>query len=311
MLQAESVSLRLGGRQLLHDVSLQLSRGELHALLGPNGAGKSTALAVLAGDVRLVSTARPGQEPRSASAGLASADPSNAVPSSADPSSAGLSNAAPSAVGRVRLDGRELADWSHRELARARAVLTQQHTVSFPFTVREVVRLGRHPWAGSSRAADDTVAVDAALAATEMLDQAEQSVTTLSGGELARVALARTLAQDTDFVLLDEPTAALDLRHQEQTLQLARALATDPIRPRGVLVVLHDLNLAAAYADQVTLLDAGHVVGNGSPSEVFTPELLGRVYRQAVERIDRPGRSPLIMPLRQHESGSDPSLTHA
>lgn len=306
MLQAESVSLRLGGRQLLHDLSLQLSRGELHALLGPNGAGKSTALAVLAGDVRLVSTARPSQEPRSASAGPASADPSNAVPSSADPSSS-----APSAVGRVRLDGRELADWSHRELARARAVLTQQHTVSFPFTVREVVRLGRHPWAGSSRAADDTVAVDAALAATEMLDQAEQSVTTLSGGELARVALARTLAQDTDFVLLDEPTAALDLRHQEQTLQLARALATDPIRPRGVLVVLHDLNLAAAYADQVTLLDAGRVVGNGSPSEVFTPELLGRVYRQAVERIDRPGRSPLIVPLRQHESGSDPSLTHA
>lgn len=199
--------------------------------------------------------------------------------------------------GRVLVENRLLGAWSLRELARRRAVLLQQNAVFFPFTVREVVDMGRSPWVGTPQSDDDEPAVAEALAATSTLGFVDRHVPTLSGGERARVAFARVLAQRTGILLLDEPTAALDLRHQEQVLGVARA------RARGgdaVVVVLHDLTLAAAYSDAVTVLHAGRSAATGVPADVLTPELLSRVYEHEIEVLRHPATgAPIIQPVRR------------
>jgi iron complex transport system ATP-binding protein len=252
-LRAEGVSVRIGHKDILCDVTVEVRRGEVLALVGPNGAGKSTLLSVLTGD-------------REAGGG------------------------------RVLLDGKELGTWHHGDLARRRAVLTQENHVSFPFSVRDVVAMGRAPWQGRSEEDADAEVIEASLAATDVTHLTERTFPSLSGGEKARVSLARVLAQSTDIVLLDEPTAALDLRHQEDVMAVAREMAADG---RAVVVVLHDLSLAAAYADTVAVLDRGQLAAYGKPSEVMTAELLGGVYGVAVRVIPDPdGGSSIIVPAR-------------
>lgn len=206
----------------------------------------------------------------------------------------------PITAGTLVVDGRPLPEWTTTELARRRAVLPQQVTMTFPFEVGEVVQMGRAPWAGSDQEDDDEEVVAAALAEVDATHLATRRFPTLSGGERARVALARVLAQSTQLLLLDEPTAALDLQHQELVLVAARRriAAGD-----AAVVVLHDLDLAGAYADRVVLLDRGSVAAQGQPAAVLTADRVSEVYRHPVEVIDHPrGGGPLVLPVRTNLS---------
>lgn len=198
--------------------------------------------------------------------------------------------------GTVLLDGRPVAGTRPRDLARHRAVLLQENTVTFPFTAEQVVRMGRTPWARTPAAAEDDSAVATAMATTEVAALRERSVPSLSGGERARVALARVLAQDTGILLLDEPTAALDLKHHEDVMRVVCSQATAGV---AVAIVLHDLNAALAHADRVTLLADGRVAATGAPGEVLTAARIEEVYGQPVDVFPHPRTGvPLVVARR-------------
>jgi heme transport system ATP-binding protein len=198
------------------------------------------------------------------------------------------------ARGAVLLDGRRLGDHHARELARQRAVLLQRQGLAFGFRVEEVVRMGRAPWYRTPAEDDDDRVVAAAMDRAEVAPLALRLYPTLSGGEQARVSFARVLAQAAPVLLLDEPTAALDIRHQEVLLGLARAAAAEGA---AVVVVLHDLSLAAAYADRVCVLSRGAVVADGAPGTVLTDELLSQVYEHPVRVVDVDG-GLVVVPVR-------------
>lgn len=181
--------------------------------------------------------------------------------------------------GRTVLDGTDLRKWRLGDLARRRALLTQANSVAFPFSVREVVAMGRAPWTGLDEGDDDEAIIDSSLAATDTTHLQGRTFPTLSGGEKARVSLSRALAQRTGILLLDEPTAAVDLRHQEIVLELARSVAD---AGGAVVVVLHDLALAAAWSDRMVMISDGRVRAQGAPAEVLTPDLVHEVYQQPV-----------------------------
>ena len=184
--------------------------------------------------------------------------------------------------GEVTLNGTPLAAHKPKDLARVRGVLLQQNTVTFPFTAREVVAMGRVPWARTPEEDDDDDAIDEAMAKTDVLALADRTVT--------------SLAQRTRLLLLDEPTAALDLRHHEEVLQIARAEADNGA---AVAVVLHDLDAALAVADHVTLLARGHVVAQGPAREVLTADRIEEVYGQSVDVLSHPSTGdPIIVPRR-------------
>lgn len=208
----------------------------------------------------------------------------------------------PTSTGTIEIDGRDLSAWRLRDLARRRAVLLQQSGVFFPFTVRQVVEMGRAPWLGTADDRLDGEVVAWALETTDIVELAGRQVPSLSGGERARAALARVLAQRTGILMLDEPTAALDLGHQEEVLTVARDRAD---AGDAVVVVLHDLTQAAAYSDRVTLIDEGRVVASGPPRQVLTAARLTATYRYPVEVLDHPiTGAMLIGPIRPHKEKS-------
>jgi iron complex transport system ATP-binding protein len=210
-----------------------------------------------------------------------------------------LSGVLRSDSGEVALDGAPLARRSRREIARRLAVVPQESAVPFPFSVREMVALGRAPFLGAfgRESPEDAARVEAALAALELGALADRAYPTLSGGEKRRVLLARALAQGVDAWLLDEPTASMDLGHGLYCFEwLAAWLRASPAR--GVLLVTHELSLAARFADELVLLVGGTVAARGTPAEVLTPERIASVYgvEARVER-DAEGRL-LVSPLR-------------
>ena len=204
--------------------------------------------------------------------------------------------------GEVEVCGRAVRATKPAALARLRSMLSQHTPLRFPFTAREVALMGRHPHIPRWRSPTETdyALAEGAMQSTQVLHLADRLYPTLSGGEQRRVSLARVLAQDTPVVLLDEPTAALDIGHQQLVMSLCRQLANDG---RAVLAVLHDLNLAGAYADRIMVMSEGEVVAVGRPEEVLCPDLLSAVFNQQVMVIPHPQTDkPVVLASFEEES---------
>jgi iron complex transport system ATP-binding protein len=209
-----------------------------------------------------------------------------------------LTNELKPTVGAVILNGKALHNYSHPELARKRAVLTQHNKLSLPFEVAEVVMMGRYPFHKNTPDTKDYDIVEACLRKVDMLPFVHRSFTTLSGGEQQRVLLAKALAQIWEqkggVLFLDEPTNGMDLKHQFLALELARELTYGGVT---VIAVLHDLNMALQYANQVLLMQGGKMHGFGQPKEVLTPENIAQVFGVAVNLMQLPhSNTPVIVP---------------
>ncbi len=256
LLQAIGIEVRARTRPLLSDVSLEVAPAEFVAIIGPNGAGKSTLLNALAGD-RVLSS------------------------------------------GEILLDGRPLTHWSKLELARRRAVLPQHSAVAFDFTGLQIAMLGLLAFRDTLSERQMQALAEKALAETEALGFADRPYTVLSGGERQRVQLARVLAQcdadpvATPFLLLDEPITGLDLSHQHAALASARRRVD---RGMGVLAVLHDLNMAARYADRVGIVEHGRVTNLGPTRQTLDPTRLSAVFATPIVRIDAAGGTAFLSP---------------
>ena len=236
MLEARSVTVKYGLREAVKRVSLSLEPGEMTAVIGANGAGKSTLLHTLNGAV---------------------------APSS----------------GEVLLDGKPLTAYSRREVARRLAVVAQEGELRFPVTVMQFVLGGRYAagqgsWGWESDR--DLEIADRVIREAELVGFETRLMNELSGGERQRAVVARALATEAAILLLDEPTANLDLAHQATMLRLVRSRCDD--QNAAAVVVTHDVNLAAEFAHRVLLLKDGRSVGHGTPAEVLTASLLRQVF---------------------------------
>ena len=188
--------------------------------------------------------------------------------------------------GALMLDEQTLDSWKPRDLARRLAFVRQSPTLAFDFSVEEFVLLGRAPHHGwlEGFSATDRAYVRTALAELDLESFADRSLDTLSGGEQQRVQLAQALAQEAGVLLLDEPTAHLDVHHQFDGMD--RVATLDP--PRTVIAAFHDLAFAARYADRILVLDAGRLVADGSPPDVLTPDLIRSVFRMDADVLAPP-----------------------
>ncbi|HEY8611365.1 MAG TPA: ATP-binding cassette domain-containing protein [Roseomonas sp.] len=180
--------------------------------------------------------------------------------------------------GTIRFAGRPIGAWRSRDFARLVAYLPQSLPASDGMTVRELAALGRYPWHGAlgRQGPRDRMAVEAALARAGVAALAERQADSLSGGERQRAWLAMLLAQEARFLLLDEPTSALDLAHQAEILRLIRCLSVK--EGIGVVIILHDVNMASQHCDTILALSAGQVVLRSTPAEIMRPEVLQRLY---------------------------------
>lgn len=253
LLVASQLAFALGERPLVQGVSFRLAPGEILALVGPNGAGKSTLLKLLAGLIR------------------------------------------PTA-GDVQLLDKPLGQYSAPERARHLAVINPRETLpAFPLPLSEYVALGRSPfqdWLGRASLADQHL-VNQALARCDLTSLAGQEVQHLSSGEWQKAQLARALAQTPCLLLLDEPTAHLDIQAEVQVMRLLREIAAEQV---GVVVVLHDLNLASHFADQLLLLHQGRVLAQGDAERVMQPRLLAEIYGSFWQLERSKSGKPLLRP---------------
>ncbi|WP_353182918.1 ATP-binding cassette domain-containing protein [Bosea sp. (in: a-proteobacteria)] len=199
--------------------------------------------------------------------------------------------------GTVRFEGKALEAWNGRAFARKVAYLPQQTPTSSGLLVKELVALGRYPWHGALGrfGAKDREKVAEAMALTDVEPLAERLVDTLSGGERQRAWLAMLVAQDAECLLLDEPTSALDIAHQIEVLSLVHRLSAE--RGLGVVVVLHDVNMAARFCDEIVALHSGRMIARGAPDEIMTSQQLARIYGVAMSVIAHPQtQRPIALP---------------
>jgi iron complex transport system ATP-binding protein len=231
--------------RVIDGLTITLAQGDLTAIIGPNGSGKTTLLRLLSGAL------------------------------------------APD-VGQIRLAGRPLTSFSRQEIAKRVAVVPQELAMPFPFTVRQLVEMGRTPHLSGGWWRRDTdsgkALVSDALSATGTTQFSSRPITELSGGERQRAIIAMALAQQPEFLLLDEPTTHLDIQHQVEILRLLQALNRQ--HHIAVMATMHDLNLASMYFDTIVLLDQGRIVSTGSPAEVFSEDRLRQVFQTGL-RVER------------------------
>ncbi|MEO3934782.1 ABC transporter ATP-binding protein [Micrococcaceae bacterium Sec7.4] len=270
-LQTSGLTLKYDQRTVIEGLSTEIPEGKVTMIVGANACGKSTLLR-------------------------------------------GLARLLKPAAGTVTLGGRDIHRRPAREVARTLGLLPQHPTAPDGITVRDLVGRGRYPHQGVFRSrhaggpADDERAVQEAMAATETLELAGRNVDELSGGQRQRVWIAMALAQETAVLLLDEPTTYLDLTHQVEVLDLI----TDLNRRRGttVAIVLHDLNLAARYADHIIAMKDGRIVAEGSARAVVTEETVREVFALKSRVFPDPvSGAPLIIPLGRHHADSPHTAT--
>ena len=237
LLSARHISAAIDGRPLIQDVSLEVAAGEVLAIIGPNGAGKTSLARTLTGDL---------------------------IPQQGD----------------VLFGGQPLVHYSADVRARSLAMLSQQTVLNFPFAVTDVVQLGRIPH-GTGLLIDKEIVAET-LAAMDMYHCANRLYTHLSGGEKQRVQLARVIAQiwrredaPARLLILDEPTASLDVAHTRQLMRVIRHLAHDGA---AVIMIVHDFNIAARYADCIAVLKNGIVEAQGAPAKVITEHTMARIF---------------------------------
>jgi iron complex transport system ATP-binding protein len=241
MLVGRNITFRVGSNELISDISASFAPGGLHLIVGPNGAGKSTLVKVLA---RLL-------HPQ---------------------------------TGTVEYEGANVRHATEAELAKRRAVLSQAIEIAFPLTVREVVLMGRYPHFSGRPGPTDEQIVDEVMEHFDVTEFKDRYYQSLSGGERQRVNFARVLAQLWShsavdlcrYLFLDEPLTFLDIRHQIDFMKRIGSFTKDA--DVVTVGVVHDLNLAARFADQILMLDGGHIVANGPPSEVLTSERIRQVF---------------------------------
>ncbi|MEM9885249.1 MAG: heme ABC transporter ATP-binding protein [Bacteroidota bacterium] len=234
MIKVQNISVHIGAKKILQDISLALHPKEVLAIIGANGAGKSTLLKAIAGQI----------QPK---------------------------------TGNIFLNERSVKDWKANELAQVRAVLSQHTQLSFSFKVLDTILLGRFPQRAKESSSQSRAIAYWALEKVNLTNKADQDIRTLSGGERQRAHFARILVQLYDnntkankYLLLDEPTASQDIAQQHHLLRLAELSAKE--LGYGVLVILHDMNLAAQYADRIALLKDGKMITAGTPRSVLTPK---------------------------------------
>jgi iron complex transport system ATP-binding protein len=201
-------------------------------------------------------------------------------------------------AGEALLGGRSIRSWRPGEVAQNVGVVSQREEIVFPLTVRQTVMLGRYPRLGplAAEGPADHAAVTAALQRCDVEWLASRRVDSLSGGEWQRVRVARALAQEPRILVLDEPTAALDVRHEMELLELIRALVNDGL---AGLIITHQLNLAARFADRIVLMACGRVIADGPPGEVFRTDVLESVFEWPLAVTPLPDGTPQATPARR------------
>ena len=210
----------------------------------------------------------------------------------------GLLGIAKADQGRVLIAERNVSNWDRKALARVVGVVSQSETVSFPITVREMVGMGRYPHLGplEGEGSEDKVAVHEALEVCDVTHLVNRDLSTLSGGELQRVRIARALAQEPMALVLDEPTSSLDIKHAMEILELLKQFVASGLT---VILTTHGLDLAARFSDRMLLLSEGQVAAEGTPDEVVNEETLADVYGWPVKVEWEPTTgSPRVTPLR-------------
>ncbi len=263
VLKIDQLHFSFGNKHILHEISLEVTEGEIIGLIGPNGVGKTTLLRIIGGYL---------------------------TPSK----------------GTVEINGTDISSLRTKDKARRVAIVSQNPMVPFGFTVMETVLMGRNPHLGMFQweSHHDIDICSRAMALTRTLDFANRLLSSLSGGEAQRVFIARALSQQAPLLLLDEPTANLDLIHQAKVMDIICAVQKD--MGGAVLVAMHDLTLAAQYCSRIALLSNGSIYASGSPQEVLTPQIIATAYETEVCVITHPSNSmPIVLPM----AGNNGSIT--